>query len=166
MKQELDFARLRRIAYTQAFKHTTNAAEAQDLVQETCLKMHRGMHTYDGRDPVPWMCRIMARLVVDAKRKRPVVQTVGLTDGDTIPDTQADAWQQLTFNELGVNLQQAVESLSPMGRSVVKMYYFECMNIDEIAEATQCDAGIVRSRLYWARKALKRQVPTLSAALA
>jgi RNA polymerase sigma-70 factor (ECF subfamily) len=52
-------------------------------------------------------------------------------------------------------LDYALEQLSPEHRAVVTLRFLEDMTVDEIAEATECPAGTVKSRLHYAKQALQ-----------
>ena len=55
-------------------------------------------------------------------------------------------------------LHHALEQLSAEHRTVVLLRFLEDMTIDEIADATGCPAGTVKSRLHYAKQALQKAV--------
>jgi RNA polymerase sigma-70 factor (ECF subfamily) len=50
----------------------------------------------------------------------------------------------------------ALDGLAPEHREVLVLRFVEDMSYDEIAEATECPLGTVRSRIYYAKRALRR----------
>jgi RNA polymerase sigma-70 factor (ECF subfamily) len=57
---------------------------------------------------------------------------------------------------------QALQRLSPEHREVLLLRFLEGMALDEIAEALRCSLGTVKSRLHYARQALRQHVEKLS----
>jgi len=54
------------------------------------------------------------------------------------------------------NLQQAIDALPPGHRIVVVLYYLEGLSLKEIAYVMDIPEGTVKSRLYYARKSLRK----------
>jgi RNA polymerase sigma-70 factor (ECF subfamily) len=61
--------------YAAALRMTRNAADAEDLVQETFLKAYRSFHTFeDGSNLRAWLYRILTNTFINsyrAKQRRP-----------------------------------------------------------------------------------------------
>jgi RNA polymerase sigma-70 factor, ECF subfamily len=55
-------------------------------------------------------------------------------------------------------LNYALDQLSPEHREAVTLRFLEDMTIDEIAAATECPAGTVKSRLHYAKQALEKSL--------
>jgi RNA polymerase sigma factor (sigma-70 family) len=55
-------------------------------------------------------------------------------------------------------LLQAMDELSPTHRAVVELTYFHELNYEEIAGVLECPIGTVKTRMFHARKQLKRQL--------
>ena len=62
--------------------------------------------------------------------------------------------QTLIGRELGRELQQAIDSLSPEHRAVVELAFGEDFSYQEIATALACPVNTVKSRMFYARKHL------------
>jgi RNA polymerase sigma-70 factor (ECF subfamily) len=52
-------------------------------------------------------------------------------------------------------LQHGLALLAPQHREVLVLWFFEDMNYEEIARVTNCAPGTVRSRIHYAKQALK-----------
>jgi RNA polymerase sigma-70 factor (ECF subfamily) len=61
-------------------------------------------------------------------------------------------------NEARALVREAIESLGLKQRIVVVLYYLEGLKLSEIAYVLDCPVGTVKSRLYYACKALRRQL--------
>lgn len=55
-------------------------------------------------------------------------------------------------------MQSAINKLSPNLKTVVILYYYNDMTIEEISRVTGCFKATVKSRLFYARGALKKQL--------
>ncbi len=76
--------------YGYLMKLARHPAVADDLLQQTFLKVHRARATYVlGADPVPWIYSIAHRTFIDEarKQKRAVVR---VAEGDALPEEAAD----------------------------------------------------------------------------
>jgi len=64
--------------------------------------------------------------------------------------------EELISRDLSAAVQDAIGTLPPLQREAIVLFEFEEMSLDEIAGASGCDAGTVKSRLHRARARLKR----------
>ena len=133
-----------------------NSADAEDVVQETLIGAFRGLSRFEGRASVKtWLTRI---LVIQAaqfrRRKRPV---------QSISETQPTTKDQPAGSEAKLDVQAAMQQLSPEHRQVIVLRELEQMTYDEIAQVLDVPQGTVESRLSRARAALRE---TLKAYLA
>jgi RNA polymerase sigma-70 factor (ECF subfamily) len=119
-----------------AYRMTGNAADAEDLVQETCLRAFRAFDTYTpGTNIRAWLYTILYRVRTDSFRKagrQP--QTVELVDdGPGVPPPQ----EALASGQ--EDLERALEELS----------------YDEIAQVLRVPIGTVMSRIHRGRAQLR-----------
>lgn len=141
--------RLRR--YARALSR--NAADADDLVQETLAKaIDRAELFRPGGDLRAWLFGILHNTFISTTRsagRRP--QTVV---ADTLPDPRLDPDQEtrVELRRVLVALQQLPEEQ----RRVIVMVSIDGMTTDEAAAALGLPVGTVRSRLWRGREALRR----------
>ncbi|MFI6160134.1 sigma-70 family RNA polymerase sigma factor [Micromonospora haikouensis] len=133
-----------------------NRQTAEDVVQETLLRAWRHLDSLppdSGGSSRRWLFTVARRLVIDEARRRqarPVevaaqaAQEYGVT-GDETAET-AIASQAL---------RQAVARLSADHRRVLHEVYFRDRTVDEIATELGIPVGTVRSRVYYALRALR-----------
>lgn len=160
-----------RQAYNFAYRLTGDAAEAEDLVQETFLRAYRFFHRFDESLSFPsWLYRIMTNVYIDTVRRKNRIKTTHLerasADGSQaweLPDDRADPEQRLLEHHFDGPLQKALESMSPGFRIAVLLADVEGLAYEEIAEVMQTSIGTVRSRIHRGRRQLrellKRQDP-------
>lgn len=141
--------------YRSAFLIVGNSSDSENVLQDTFIKAWQNLHSL--RDPArfqPWLWRIMVRTAWACCKKRreeprecPEPAGVGesLLDG-------------VLRNERRGELLAAVDSLGIKQRTVVILYYYDEMSVQEIAEATGALPGTVKSRLWAARRQLKKQL--------
>ena len=132
-----------------------NRADAEDVVQETFLKCYQALdQLHDPACAKAWLFRILTRTAwrVCAKHKKEMpVET--LYDNQEPTDEEASA--PLLRTDRAQTLQKALATLDGKHRTTIILYYYNNMSIKEIARATGCFEGTVKSRLYHARQQLK-----------
>ncbi len=150
-------------AYGLAYRLTGNAAEAEDLVQESYLRAYRFFHRYDPALPfTSWLYRIMTNAHVDGVRRKGRIRTTSLdqagSDGATvweIADGQATPDREMLNHALDESIQTALKSMTPEFRTAVLLADVEGMAYDEIAEVMKTSVGTVRSRIHRGRRQLR-----------
>ncbi len=126
--------------------------EADDLLQETWLRVHRSRHTYrPGEQLMPWIYAIARHVRVDAYRKKRRITTHEAAV-DSLPDlppirTNAAA-EAPTFEEL-------IASLPPSQKEVVTMLKVAGLSLEQIAEATSSSVGAVKQKAHRAYERLR-----------
>lgn len=124
---------------------------AEDLVQETIVRAWRHPEALTGRPARPWLFAVARNLAVDAHRARQSrPPEVGQAVLDTVPvDDDADR----TLESWAVA--EALAALRPDHRKVIVETYYRGCTVAEAAAALGIPAGTVKSRTYYALKALK-----------
>jgi len=125
--------------------------EADDLLQETWLRIHRVRHTYRASEPVlPWLYAIARHIRVDHYRK-----TVRTVAGEQ--RLEADAKNVVTMPEAGRSegLAALLTPLSEGERDVVQMLKVDGMSLEEVARATSSTVGSVKQKAHRAYKKLR-----------
>lgn len=79
-EEQITSQRLRNVLASQAFKYTSNRESAQDLLQDTQLKMLEKKAQFSGGDLVPWAFQIMKTTFIDTYRRQTTQQID--TDGE------------------------------------------------------------------------------------
>jgi RNA polymerase sigma-70 factor (ECF subfamily) len=125
--------------------------QAEDVVQETLLRAWRHPAALEGRPVRPWLFTVARNLVVDAHRARqarpPEAGEAGLMAVPAADDI-GRALESWTFAE-------ALADLSPEHRSVLIETYYRGRSVAEAAAALGVPPGTVKSRSYYALRALK-----------
>ena len=152
------------LLYNYALRMTNNAADADDLVQETFLKGFRFWEKYEkGTNIRAWLFRIMKNSYINRyRRESKEPDTVDYEDVqnfyDTIRDQRSDSsdLQVSAFgNLLEDDVATAIAELPEDFRTVVILCDIEGLTYEEIAEFLDCPLGTVRSRLHRGRSLLR-----------
>src|SRR5580698_10596472 len=143
--------------YRVAYSVLRNAADAEDAVQETYLRVlrHRDGLT-EIRDPRVWLVRIVWNVVLDRKRRaktRP--ETDDIADlARMLPASGMTAEERVASAQHHENVLRAVEQLPEKEQRVLMLSAFEELSSVEIAQVLGTTESTIRSRLFRARKLL------------
>jgi len=154
--------------YNLAFWLSRNAADAEDLVQETFLKALRGFESFEpGSNFKAWIFRILRNTYLTSRSGLAVNRTVALEDelnetGESGPaqdpegviDRQTPETNLLQMADRAA-LQAAMETLPPPLLEVMLLCDVEEMKYKEIAATLEIPIGTVMSRISRARLALR-----------
>ncbi|SDR87303.1 RNA polymerase sigma-70 factor, ECF subfamily [Friedmanniella luteola] len=131
---------------------------AQDAVQETFLRAWQSAHRYDPAlaSLRVWLFAIARNVMIDLHRRRtkgsfaPVATDGAAAEEELRP--AADPTEQVLDRTLVV---QALGRLSPEHREVIVETYLRGRSYDELATTSGVAAGTLRSRAFYALKALR-----------
>ena len=128
--------------------------EAEDLYQETWLKVVRNISRYDpAREFEPWLTKICVNTYRNTLRRiarSPVLNFRDTREKDTMMQS-VPAPEKKDYEPL----YEAVRNLPEKMRLTVVLFYFEDMDIRSAAEVLGVPPGTVKSQLSKARKLLK-----------
>ncbi len=155
--------------YAVALRLTHNAAEAQDLTQNTVVKALRFHEKFEkGTYIKAWLLTILRNTFINEYRRkvrRPAMVELSGTEpaADKSPDPEVIFTPKENSSEelmelLDDQVKQAVLSLPDDFRDAVIMADLEDMSYKEIAERMGCPLGTVMSRLYRGRKLLRESL--------
>ncbi|WIW45249.1 RNA polymerase sigma factor [Bradyrhizobium sp. 62B] len=142
-------------AYAIALRIVGNAADAEDVVQDTMLKVwsHRGRWQHGRAKFSTWLYRVISNRCIDLRRK-PRNENV-----ETVPevaDGQPGAVEIIARNELNDMLELAMQRLPEQQRIAVIFSYHENMSNGEIAQVMDTTVAAVESLLKRGRQQLRQ----------
>jgi RNA polymerase sigma factor (sigma-70 family) len=126
---------------------------AEDVVQETMVRAWRQGARLDlaGRSLMPWLATVARRIVIDqGRRRRARPGEAGDTMADKIP--AADPTDELLQK---VIVADALRALSPAHREVLSETILRDRTVNDAAEILGIPVGTVKSRVYYALRALR-----------
>jgi RNA polymerase sigma-70 factor (ECF subfamily) len=154
--------------YRFAVQKLRDAYQAEDLVQEVCLKAYRAFEHFErGTNYRAWLFRILSNAILDLQRKaskRPI--EVDLDAGSSCfplnieaeHNRLRDPERQLMAASLAHEVRTAIADLPPEWQAVVLLSFVEGFSYKEIADILGCPMGTVMSRLYRARQFLRQRL--------
>lgn len=151
-------------AYTFARWLTGNATDAEDVVQEACIRAMRGAHAFAGGSARAWLISIVRNTAFTwLARNRP--KTLVLTDdlesaeraSSNMPETATPETEAIARADAAL-LEAGVAALPAPFREALVLREFNGLSYREIAEATGVPVGTVMSRLARARALLIERI--------
>jgi RNA polymerase sigma-70 factor (ECF subfamily) len=128
--------------------------QAEDVVQETMLRAWRQAGKLDLTEPslMPWLATVARRIVIDDKRRKSARPAETGDDGMLENAPVADTTEELLRKVL---VAEALQSLTSAHREVLNETILRDRTVNEAAEALGIPVGTVKSRVYYALKALR-----------
>jgi RNA polymerase sigma-70 factor (ECF subfamily) len=141
---------------------TGNPALAEDLFQETWIRVLERGHQYNAKSKFEsWLFAIARNLVIDVSRRKKMasLEDLGNPESDQaydVPDDHAvSALQLLVTRENEQAIQVSLLKIAPYYREVLLLRFHEELNLEEIAEVLATPVSTVKSRLYRGLTAMK-----------
>jgi RNA polymerase sigma-70 factor, ECF subfamily len=140
-----------------------DAAEAEDVTQDTFVRAYGALDRFDGRsEPFTWMYRIAVNLSLNAIRSRKTGRRGTSPDDPRIEAflverraSHADPAALASDRQMAVALAAGVDELSDTLRTTLVLVSIEGLSHTEAAEILGCPEGTVAWRVHEARKKLR-----------
>jgi RNA polymerase sigma-70 factor (ECF subfamily) len=164
---EVLLTRHRRPVYNFILRFVGHPAQAEDLLQETFLRVIKGAETYERQAKfTTWLYTIARNLCVDASRRgkhRKATSLDAPIDGDgesgglleVLPSQGQAVDRQVIGKQVGLQIQQAIDRLGEEQREVFIMRELLDMPFKEIADVVGCSENTVKSRMRYALEKLR-----------
>ena len=145
-------------AVRSAFLITQDEALAEDVVQETFVRLFKRIHSFDEARPFePYLLRSVVNAALTAVKK--TGREVRLEDGDgqveRLMDQVVSVEAQAESHDLEEQLLAAIAGLPPRQRAVIVQRYYLEMSESEMAQALDAPPGTVKWLLNAARTRLR-----------
>jgi RNA polymerase sigma factor (sigma-70 family) len=137
-----------------AYNFTRNPDDADDLLQDTCLKALRYKHLFaDGTNFNGWLYTIMRNIFLNSCKKQQLVRNYIASETNKSTD-----WRSMSANNVYSQFDQkeidsAIDSLKEDMRVPFRMMH-EGYQYDEVASHLNIPTGTVKSRIFNARNKL------------
>jgi RNA polymerase sigma factor (sigma-70 family) len=127
--------------------------DADDLLQNTFLKVFRHIQTFEGRSELfTWMYRIACNEVIDHQKKVKRMQMVELDQ-----NAAGEADHFLDATNISESLENAVSKLPERQQMVFRMRYFDELTYKQISEILQLTEGALKASFHHAIKKIEEE---------
>ena len=148
--------------YRLAYRLSGNAQDAEDLTQETFIRVFRSLASYTPGTFEGWLHRITTNLFLDMVRRRQRIRFDALPDDtEKLAGSAASPEQVYVDAHLDPQIQAALDALQPEFRAAVVLCDIEGLTYEEIAATLGVKLGTVRSRIHRGRVQLREALAHL-----
>lgn len=158
--------------YNAAFRILGNAEEAEDVVQDTCIKVHQNIENFNRNSSfAAWIFRIAHNSCLDilrTKQRKKNMQTIPFDPQADLDGADANAnvvsqaadpspgpSELLDSREQGAVVAEKLAMLPESQRAVLVLHDVEGFSYEEIATIVGEKIGTVRSRIHYGRQKLR-----------
>jgi len=145
-----------RLIYSLIQRMVRNSAAAEDLVQETFLRIWNRMPAFDQERGAlgPWVLTVARNRAIDYLRSSDGRMSAGTLDLDRLehPGQFCDFDNRALSLDRARMLKEAFEKLTPNQKTVIELAYYEGLSQTEMADRMQQPLGTIKT---WVRSALK-----------
>ena len=161
------FEELYRLTYKYAYFHARSILhddnEAWDLVQETYIAVYQHIDSLrEERYVKSWISGIVFNLGMKRLRKKRDLLVDGENDFlfDALEDENTDGSPEkaLDSKETAAIVREVIDRLPALQKAAVIAYYFDEKSVADIAREAMCSENTIKSRLNYARKAMKEGI--------
>lgn len=154
--------------YALAYNMTGNKEDAEDRVQDVFIKAFQSIRNFKGQSSFyTWLYRIAVNRTINFLKTRKNRLALSLNDMDAGAErdpayvelrARESPVRDVSILELQEKLNKALQTLSEKHRVVVVLYDIQGVPHKEIAQMMGCSQGTVRSRLFYARQQLQKEL--------
>jgi len=145
----------KKMVYYLAYDLTGNHQDAEDLSQETFIKMYNSISKFRGEAKLTtWLRKITVNLYLDMKRSK-LYKSQKLQDSIedkefeiNTPQSQSNAEIKTDMNIISEKIRSSLHKLSPKEKTIFIMRHYQEMKISEISESMNVAVGTVKSLLF------------------
>lgn len=150
-----------------AWRLVGNREEAEDLVQEAFLRLHRSLPDFRGDSRIStWLYRTTTRLAIDHLRRERLKRKLFFfrTDNDApdpvelASDNRDNPGRRYQSKEAMQSLRKGMSKLSPRQQVIFTLRHHEGLALQEIAEHLGLETGTVKSHLHRAVTLLRLEL--------
>ena len=132
--------------------------DAWDVLQETWVKVFQGISKLREPRTLPlWLYRIARNTAISRVRKDIAARNmIAAIDSEPQPVNAEPEISNALSSFDADRVHQALSQISFPHREVLTLYFLEDLSLDEIAEIIEVPVGTIKSRLYYAKLALRK----------
>ena len=147
--------------FNATFRMVGNYDDAEELTQEAFVRALKGLKRFRGNAKFyTWLFRIAINLCINHRRRRARLMPTGGQAAallDLADEKNPSPLREAQIRERHQRVLDALERLEPEARAIVILRDIEQLDYGEIGRILEVPLGTVKSRLYRARMAVRRQ---------
>lgn len=153
--------------YRAAYRLTRSAVDAEDLVQEVCLRAYPRLGEIEGLEqPRGWLLRVLYRLFIDTHRRYERTHVRAIGDEEEFVSLEPGPPEEAERALSRRRVEEAWKFLDKEHRLLLTLHDVEGYTLGEIHSLTGLKEGTIKSRLHRARVRLGRLLQREPAAVA
>ncbi len=139
-------------------RYAGERAIAEDLLQETFIRIARGLPGFEGRASLKtWAFSIATRLAADHFRQPAHrVRIVDIDESAELPNGERTIDQRIVIDEMNACVRQVIDSLPEDYRAALVLHDMEGLNAAQTAEICGCSLSTAKIRIHRARLRLRK----------
>ena len=139
--------------YAKALAIIKDAEEAKEIAQQTFVKAYQQLEDWQGTQLGPWLVAIACHLSLNALEK---VKRKHSVDAEQvqIPDETYSEEREERLRRM----EQAISELPPQDQQIIRLYYYNKVKTEDIAQALRLSQSNILVRLHRIRERLKKQL--------
>ncbi|MFD1954088.1 RNA polymerase sigma factor SigW [Paenibacillus thailandensis] len=150
-----------------AYRMLNNRQEAEDIVQDTFLRVYKNLDKYDENLKFStWIYRIATNLCIDRLRKRKPSYSLdaesseheGLDGYSMIPSDNRTPESEVLLTETQRIVHQAIETLPPKYKTIMMLRYIQDMSLQEIGDVLDMPVTTIKTRVHRGREFLRKKL--------
>jgi RNA polymerase sigma factor (sigma-70 family) len=154
------------MVFSTLIRLTGGREHIDDLAQEVFLRLYRALPAFRGEALLStYLYRIVANVAQDEwkRRRRDDRPLVSFSDEeseweDRLPHPGPDAEQQFAERQFRYSVEQQLQKLSPVEKTILVLYHQEERSYEQIAQSLKLPIGTVRTHLHRGRKKLREGI--------
>lgn len=153
--------------YHLAYRMLHNGHEAEEIVQETFLRVYTNLERYDESQKFStWIYRIGTNLCIDRLRKRKPSYSLDaeMNDGEgtdwysMLPSQEETPDEQLVLSETQTQIRESIDTLPEKYKAVVILRYLQDLSLQEISDVLSMPVTTIKTRLHRGRDFLRKKL--------
>ena len=153
-------------AYAIAFRFLCDEDDAEDVVQESFIRIWNHLHDFDSRMKfTTWMYKIVVNLCYDKAKsnKRRMSLFAKWNDNSSKDDyiENTDIERNLTNKETAALIKRIADGLSEKQRMIFLLRDIQDLTIEEVAVITGMSDSAIKTNLFFARKNIRKKIARL-----
>lgn len=153
--------------YHLAYRMLYNRQEAEDIVQETFLRVYKNLGRFDANQKFStWIFRIGTNLCIDRLRRRrktysldaEVTDSEGVNGYGMLSDKEPGPEGELVLSETKQQIHKAIDALPEKYKSIVILRYMHDLSLQEIGDILHMPVTTVKTRVHRGREFLRKKL--------